>query len=270
MAAVSLSPPPIDLSTMSTTRRIPLSSNQNVANSPIRASTLAKPKRAFVNVQREEAYAQPPPAKKQALDSGIPRPLKSPQSQRVARTQLSLQSRRNASTYESKLAKERSGHHHAETGSNAKYTEKDLDEIRRWQSHHKTKFPKMVFYFDNIQEDTRAKIVKQITSLGAVSIAVARSPVFCRTLTEYYLPYSAKKGSSLAKSPMLSLAAPSRPSCELPDDKRRPSPLSRLKMSSNSLRLLIHRSWIELLNSPYGESCFRMPNRSRRPQRVVG
>lgn len=145
--------------------------NPSAANSPIRASGLTKPKRSSASIQREEAYGQPPPAKKQILDSGIPRPLKSPQQQRVAKTQLSLQSRRHASTYESKLARERSGqhHHHAESASTGKYTEKDLDEIRRWQSHHRQKFPKMVFYFDSIPEDTRAKLVKQITSLGAVS-----------------------------------------------------------------------------------------------------
>ncbi|KAI0174003.1 G1/S regulator [Pestalotiopsis sp. NC0098] len=169
MAAVSLSPPPINLSNMSAVRRIPLSSNQNVANSPIRASNMSKPKRSFANIQREEAYAQPPPAKKQVIDTGIPRPLKSPQQQqRVSKTQLSLQPRRNASTYESKLARERSNlHHHVDSASTGKYTEKDLDEIRRWQAHHKLKFPKMVFYFDNIPEDTRAKLVKQIASLGA-------------------------------------------------------------------------------------------------------
>ncbi|KAF3015895.1 hypothetical protein E8E14_010132 [Neopestalotiopsis sp. 37M] len=150
-------------------RRVPLSMNPSAANSPIRASGLTKPKRSSASIQREEAYGQPPPAKKQILDSGIPRPLKSPQQQRVAKTQLSLQSRRHASTYESKLARERSGqhHHHAETASTGKYTEKDLDEIRRWQSHHRQKFPKMVFYFDSIPEDTRAKLVKQIASLGA-------------------------------------------------------------------------------------------------------
>jgi regulatory subunit for Cdc7p protein kinase len=139
----------------------------------MRASALAKPKRSYATIQREEAYAQPPPAKKQILDSGIPRPLKSPsQQQRISKTQLSLQSRRNASTYESKLARERSGHHqHVESASNSKYTERDLEEIRQWQSHHRARFPKMVFYFDNIPEDVRAKVVKQITSLGAVSTA---------------------------------------------------------------------------------------------------
>lgn len=182
MAAVSLSPNPIFLSTMSS-RRIPLSTNQNVANSPIRASAAAssKPKRTLANLQREDAYAQPPPAKKQMLESGIPRPLKSPAQPRAVKSQVTLQSRRNASTYESKLARERTGHHHqglsttattttTATATSSKYTEKDLEEIRQWQSHHRARFPKMVFYFENIPEDIRVKVAKQITSLGAVRI----------------------------------------------------------------------------------------------------
>jgi regulatory subunit for Cdc7p protein kinase len=176
MAAVSLSPPVSLSATMSTSRRIPLAANQNIANSPLRASALAKPKRSYVNLQpREENYAQPPPAKKQIIDSGIPRPLKSPssnQSRPVARSQLSLQPRRVASTYESKLARERGQHHtghHAESTNTGKYTERDLEEIRQWQSHHRARFPRMVFYFDSIPEDVRVKIVKQVSSLGAVS-----------------------------------------------------------------------------------------------------
>jgi regulatory subunit for Cdc7p protein kinase len=169
MAAVSLSPAPISLSTMSA-RRVPLSTNQNVANSPIRISAAAKPKRSYANLQREEAYAQPPPAKKQMLESGIPRPLKSPQQQRVVKSQVTLQTRRNVSTYEGKLARERSAHQQAASNSNStKYTEKDLEEIRQWQNHHRTRFPKMVFYFENIPAEVRGKVARQIASLGAVS-----------------------------------------------------------------------------------------------------
>ncbi|KAI0129642.1 Dfp1/Him1, central region-domain-containing protein [Xylariales sp. AK1849] len=139
-------------------RRIPLGANQNVANSPIRPSQsqLAKPKRSFANLQREEAYAQPPPAKKQMLESGIPRPLKSPSQQQ-----------------RTKLARERSGHHqqsqhHAESHTTkTKYTEKDLEEIKQWKNHHRARFPKMVFYFENVSSDIRTKLMKQVASLGA-------------------------------------------------------------------------------------------------------
>ena len=70
MAAVSISPLPHSLSSMSS-RRVPLSSNPNAANSPYRALAAAasKQKRSYATIQREESYGQPPPAKKQMLDS---------------------------------------------------------------------------------------------------------------------------------------------------------------------------------------------------------
>lgn len=171
MAAISLSPTPVVLSAAmsNTARRMPLQNNQNVVNSPIRnASTMAaaKQKRSFANIQREEAYAQPPPAKKQMLETGIPRPLNSP-SKRTAKTQAPSVTRRNASTYEARLARERSVHHQAES-TTSRYTEKDLEEIRQWKEHHRGRFPKMVFYFDNLPVDLRARLTRQIEKLGAV------------------------------------------------------------------------------------------------------
>src|SRR5687768_16196868 len=82
MAAVSLSPLPVTLSSMSS-RRVPLSSNPNAVNSPYRPSqaTASRQKRSHANIQREDAYGQPPPAKKQMLDS-----------QQVLRTPPRLQS----------------------------------------------------------------------------------------------------------------------------------------------------------------------------------
>ncbi|KAK8120947.1 hypothetical protein PG999_005067 [Apiospora kogelbergensis] len=176
MAAVSLSPAPVPLSSnmSGTTRRIPLSNNQNVANSPIRSSAAAfaaaKQRRSYANMQREEAYGQPPPAKKQMLESGIPRPLNSP-SKRMVKPQVPVQTRRTTSTYESRLTRERMGHHqtqHVETKS-SRYTEKDLEEIRQWKEHHRARFPRMVFYFENIPTEVRAKLARQIEKLGAVT-----------------------------------------------------------------------------------------------------
>jgi regulatory subunit for Cdc7p protein kinase len=180
MAAVSLSPTlilPPSLPIMAT-RRAPLSTNQNVANSPLRASAavsnLPKPKRTLAQLQREESYgSQQPPAKKQMLDTNPShRLLKSPSQQRPSRTQVVLQQRRtNASTYESKIARDRASQYHQSqhADSTTKYTEKDLDEIRNWQKHHRARFPKMVFFFDHLPDDARHKMAKQVTVLGAVS-----------------------------------------------------------------------------------------------------
>lgn len=175
----------------STNRRVPLSSNQNVANSPLRPSAAAnsnyvKQKRSMAQIQREEQYGQPPPAKKQMLDtngSGTQRLLKSPSQQqpRVTKSHMVLQQKRNynGSNYESKMTRERSGQqpqqqqqqhsqHHTESTA-TKITQKDVEGILNWQKHHRARFPKMVFFFDHVPEDVRRKLAKEITSLGAVS-----------------------------------------------------------------------------------------------------
>ncbi|KAI8631291.1 hypothetical protein F5Y19DRAFT_25798 [Xylariaceae sp. FL1651] len=166
MAAVSLSPTPIDLFAMSN-RRVPLSSNQNVANSPLRNVAL-KQKRTLAQLQREEPYGQPPPAKKLVLDASTQRVVKSPSQQpRITKSQIPIQSRRPTSTYEAKLARDRSvpRHHQDEVALN-EYTEKDIEGIRNWQNHHRARFPKSLFYFDHIPSDVAHRLKKQIATLG--------------------------------------------------------------------------------------------------------
>ncbi|RYO96128.1 hypothetical protein DL764_007532 [Monosporascus ibericus] len=167
-------------------RRVPLSSNQNAANSPLRTSAAAnansyaaKQKRSIAQIQREEQYGQPPPAKKQMLDTnvtGTQRLLKSPSQQqpRVTKNQVVLQQKRHyaGASYENKVARERSGqtqqnHRHPVESAAAKITEKDVEGILNWQKHHRARFPNMVFFFDHVPEDTRRKLTKEIASLGA-------------------------------------------------------------------------------------------------------
>ncbi|KAI1338482.1 Dfp1/Him1, central region-domain-containing protein [Xylariaceae sp. FL0016] len=157
-------------------RRVPLSSNPNVANSPLRHSGVLKQKRNLAQLQREEPYGQPPPAKKQILEDGTQRSLRSPsQQQRASRSQIPIQTRRNASSYETKLARERSGHQQQSQrraeqkqseSTSRKYSEKDIDDIKTWQNHHRQRFPKLVFYFDKVPSDTAQLLKKQIATLG--------------------------------------------------------------------------------------------------------
>ncbi|KAI1416369.1 Dfp1/Him1, central region-domain-containing protein [Hypoxylon sp. FL1857] len=170
MAAVSLSPTKAPPSTMSG-RRVPLSSNQNAANSPLRSSALlAKHKRPSSQVHREEQYGQPPPAKKQIIESTSQRSLKSPSQQpRASKSQIPIQTRRNGNSYESKLAKERAGHHQQQqqaVSTNPGYTEQDVEDIQVWQQHHRARFPKLVFYFEKVPNDAHKKLAKQIAALG--------------------------------------------------------------------------------------------------------
>ncbi|KAI9151871.1 Hsk1-interacting molecule 1 [Paramyrothecium foliicola] len=160
MAAVSLSPTPVPIAAMSS-RRGPLTSNPNVANSPLRAaSTLAgygKPKRSYANIQREEPYGQAPPLKKQVLENGAQRSIRSP-TKPTQKSQILVQ---RATTRPA--AKERSTRALA-----APRTVQDVDtEKEVWKKHHRAKFPKMVFYFESIPDDIRAKLTKRVTYLGA-------------------------------------------------------------------------------------------------------
>ncbi|OAA63827.1 Regulatory subunit Dfp1/Him1, central region [Cordyceps fumosorosea ARSEF 2679] len=143
-------------------RRVPLSNNPNVANSPLRgASALAayaKQKRSYATIQREEAYGQAPPVKKQALDSGAARvirsPSKLPRAQTMSRVATAATARPVVRDRQSRAAPTAKPH--------------DVESEKEvWKRHHRAKFPKMVFYFESIPDDVRAKLIKRVTYLGA-------------------------------------------------------------------------------------------------------
>lgn len=168
-ANASLSPPPVKqrlLDSFYGNTRNPLTSNPNAANSPLRGvgslAGYAKQKRSYAHVQREESYGQPPPVKKQALDNGTQRAVRSPS--KIARPQPQVQSQRATTRLPTKgvsksVAAPRAGH----DGEN---------ETEVWKKHHLAKFPKMVFYFDSIPDDVRAKLTKRVIYLGAVCVLV--------------------------------------------------------------------------------------------------
>lgn len=163
MATVSLSPTPVPLSIMST-RRVPLTTNTSLANSPLRASNAlqqaTKRIRSHAEMQREEAYGQPPPAKRQMIDHGT-RALGSPtkQQQRVVRISSS-----RPSTSRQVVASEKPSQSHA-----YKPTDEEVENLRQWQAQIRSRFPKMVFYFESIPDEVRSKLSKQVTQLSAVS-----------------------------------------------------------------------------------------------------
>ncbi|KAI0483521.1 Dfp1/Him1, central region-domain-containing protein [Xylaria cf. heliscus] len=171
MAAISLTPTPIEFPVMSS-RRVPLSSNQNAANSPLR-STALKQKRTLAQLQREEPYGQPPPAKKLVVDASTQRVVKSPSQQpRVAKSQIPIQSRRAtaSNTVDTKLAREKAAARQqqleAAAATEYEYTEKDIEEIQAWKNHHRARFPKSLFYFDQISSDVARGLKRQIAALG--------------------------------------------------------------------------------------------------------
>ncbi|KUI69865.1 Hsk1-interacting molecule 1 [Cytospora mali] len=166
MATVSLSPSPISSypSIMSTSaRRVPLSSNPNVANSPIRnSSALATAfnkqrhtKRAYASVQREEPYGQPPPAKKQLLNDGTEKVSRSPVRQvKVVRRDPTRPYRDDKTTQE-------------RVSKSLSQQEDERARVQQWQQVTRRNFPSFVFYFESVSKEQSAKIVKQLAHLGA-------------------------------------------------------------------------------------------------------
>lgn len=165
MAAVSIPPSPISSypSIMSTsTGRVPLSSNPNVANSPIRNSALAaalskqrQQKRAYASLQREEPYGQPPPAKKQMLNDGTEKPARSPVRQvKVVRRDPTRAHKDDKTSHERVSKSQR---------------EEERARVHQWKEAQRRNFPGFVFYFESVPNDQRSKIVKQLAHWGAVS-----------------------------------------------------------------------------------------------------
>jgi regulatory subunit for Cdc7p protein kinase len=165
MATITLSPTPAPIAAMSS-RRGPLTSNPHAANSPLRAPSAlfqnGKVKRSYANTQREETYGQPPPIKKQALEDGTSRAVRSPS--KLPRSQQLPQ--RTASQVAGRPPiKERT----TSRLPTVSRTVQDDEHKEVWKKHYRAKFPKMVFYFESIPDDVRAKLTKRVIYLGAVS-----------------------------------------------------------------------------------------------------
>jgi regulatory subunit for Cdc7p protein kinase len=177
MAAVSISPLHTNLSTMST-RRAPLLNNPNAVNSPYRPSAAApsKQKRSYANIQREDAYGQPPPAKKQMVEHR--QALRTPPHHQSTQVQaegrvFTRKSTTQQSAFERKCvvaAKEKSAQQAVVKAD--KLSEENLETIRQWQKHYRKIFPTCVFYFESVPEETRLKLSKQVISLGSVSYSI--------------------------------------------------------------------------------------------------
>lgn len=171
MAAISIITPLLTLSDMST-KRVPLSSNPNAANSPFRAAAAStKAKRSYATVQREEAYGQPPPAKKQIVEAKADRALRTPPRQtRADSLEGNVFSRRahaQPTAFDRRLEAARRRPVQQATVKADRAAEENMETIRQWQRHYRKVFPKFVFYFESIPEETRVRFAKQVTALGA-------------------------------------------------------------------------------------------------------
>lgn len=141
-------------------KRAPLADIPNAVNSPNRAVAQIGTKRARSHAadQRELAYGQPPPAKRQLLQT------EDHETRRNALLQKT--SNQPPTTLQRRLEASRDGPRPAKT------VPPNIEDIRQWQRHYRKVFPQIVFYFDNVPEDVRERVKRQVKSLGAVSRAL--------------------------------------------------------------------------------------------------
>lgn len=152
---------------MSTSRRPALKNNPNAANSPFRTAG-TKQKRSFANVQREEAYGQPPPAKRVMTETRHD-PLKTPPrapSQGLT-PDVRFSKRSNPVAFRAQLVAARASNTSQPNQRIDKTDAESLESVRNWQKHYRQAFPNFVFYFESIPEESRTKVLKQIAQLNA-------------------------------------------------------------------------------------------------------
>lgn len=190
MAVVAISPILERNRTMSN-RRIPLANNPNAANSPYRALTAAAVKRPRFETEKQDdlLYDQQPPSKRQAVEIVQTRPRTPTRKQAVLHPEGRIFNRKTTTSqptdFERKLyaAKDKQTQQRVERQEKA--AAESLDGIKQWQRYYRRVFPEYVFYFENIPADVRAKSLKQIRALGAVSTFLLLLKLFMQPLMSF-------------------------------------------------------------------------------------
>lgn len=167
-------PSPHDRISMSTTRRTPLSSIPNGANSPHRAPGsygATKRPRQQVSLSQENE----PPQKKQMLakdaqEAPVTPRRKAPPSTAEGRVFERGNGNAQPTAFQKKLVAARGGSIRVTKGEKSQNDSSET--VRQWQRHYRKLFPSFVFFFENIPEELRVKCSKQIAGLGAVSSAI--------------------------------------------------------------------------------------------------
>lgn len=165
------------------TRRQPLMSIHNAANSPHRMLTLSGSKRtrAVANVSQQE---NEPPSKKQAVEKSLREPVpftpqRHRQHDRDGGQVFENDDGAEPTNFQKKLAAARDRTTARTTrGIRAGHTQ-ESETIKQWQKHYRKLFPQFRFYFDSVPADVKKALLKQAIPLGAVSLSYAFSKVYC-------------------------------------------------------------------------------------------
>jgi len=152
-----------------TSRRQVLADIPNAINSPNRglAPLGNKRPRSYAADQRELAYGQPPPAKKQLLQT---------EDQEARRNSLLQRTGNQPPTaLQRKLEAVRDARQPARP-TEKRQIQANLEDIRQWQRHYRKIFPQIVFYFDNVPQDICEKVKRQVKNLGSVCVFLFDNP----------------------------------------------------------------------------------------------
>lgn len=119
-------------------------------------------------MQRDEPYGQQPPNKKLLLNDGSKEAVRSPPPVRqvkIVRKDHSKAQKSYVHTANSAVL------------SRSAQQEDEVIRMRRWKESTRENFPAYVFYFENVADDKRVKLVKQIAQLGGVSTTSFLLPI---------------------------------------------------------------------------------------------
>jgi regulatory subunit for Cdc7p protein kinase len=145
---------------------VPLGSLPNAANSPFREPVPPGTKRPRTEAAGYEKSQHP--AKKQAIevvDDAVENRARQVVGRKVQTSTTATHGAGAAGVRKIAVAKGAG----MASAKNHQVASENLNEIRQWQRHYKKMFPQMVFYYDNVPDDTRHKIGRQIQQLGSVS-----------------------------------------------------------------------------------------------------
>lgn len=152
-------------------RRVPLANLQNATNSPIRATAVGgKRQRSHASEQRELLYGQPP-AKKPMVEVDDAESRRSGLVRRSGAPTTALTRKLEAARDEKTQKAAPKPADRAQRAAN-----ENLDQIRQWQKHYRTQFPRFVFFFESIPNDVKSKIWRQAYTLGSVSSCMHMQP----------------------------------------------------------------------------------------------
>ena len=178
--------PAVLSSNMAAGRRVPLSALPNANNNTLPLSGSGangnnhsgiKRTRSHTGEQRELQYSKSsqnsqPPAKRLMIDgdrgAASSRMLPVRKANAIPRPPNSFQKKLEALQVTKQTHSQRVTSTAADRAQ--KPTDESLESIRLWQRHYKKAFPQFVFYFENIPEEQRGRVSRQILSLGAVSV----------------------------------------------------------------------------------------------------